>query len=266
MNVLIKHKLKRLIPPILLQWLNGQGRSTDSWGKLSVQSEGVGLPGGRTFHLRPTHADRDVFRQVFLDREYSIEGLARATKLNSLYRAAVRPLIIDAGANIGASAVWLALTYPNATVLAVEPERRNFECLVRNTKEFPSVVPIHAAISSRRGSLFLSDPGQGDWGFRTSSDAVDGSYEVPALTLDDLLDREPDASPFMFKIDIEGAEADLFESPSCKLATFPLIAIELHDWMLPGKANSRHFLRWHVDSNRDLLFKGENAFSITIDT
>ena len=33
-----------------------------------------------------------------------------------------RPLIVDAGANIGASAAFFAMTYPTAKIVAIEPE------------------------------------------------------------------------------------------------------------------------------------------------
>jgi hypothetical protein len=43
---------------------------------------------------------------------------------------------------------------------------------------------------------------------------------------------------------------------------FPLIIVELHDWMLPGAASSWNFLRSIADRGRDVVFIGENVYSI----
>jgi FkbM family methyltransferase len=178
------------------------------------------------------------------------------------YAACEKPLIIDAGANIGAASVWFALTYPKATIVAVEPDRDNFELLKRNTIGFPSVLPINAAIASETGTLYLSDPGQGAWAYRTASQPSERSYSVPAITIDDLMNRVEARTPFILKIDIEGAELDLFSQHTNHFDSFPIVAIELHDWMLPREANSRNFLKWHALKSRDFVFRGENAFSI----
>ena len=68
--------------------------------------------------------------------------------------------------------------------------------------------------------------------------------------------------PFLLKIDIEGAEADVFSQNTDCFDRFPLIIIELHDWMLPGQANSQAFLRWHAGLDRDFVLAGENVFSV----
>jgi len=262
MNPLLKHAIKELVPPFILQWMSGTGRDNDSWGRPTFSFVGARLPGGRKFHMRSSRADHEVFRQVFVDREYSFAGIALASELTEFYEACKDPLIIDAGANIGAASVWLALTYPKATIIAIEPDRENYELLKKNTKEFPLIIPINAAIASVSGSLYLTDTGQGAWAYRTTSQATANSYAVPSMTVEDVLARVPEKTPFVFKIDIEGAESEMFSNPSVKIDNFPMVAIELHDWMLPRQTNSRNFLRWHIEHNRDLVFRGENAFSI----
>lgn len=262
MNAFVKQTVKDLLPPMLLRWLRRRGTDDETWGRARFGFDGLLLPGGRKFHLRPSVSDREVCRQVFLDREYSLSGLARGAELAKFYAACDRPLIVDAGANIGAASVWFALTYPKATILAIVPDKGNYELLKRNTIGFPSVLPINAAIASTTGTLYLCDPGQGAWAYRTASQPSERSYSVPAMTIKDLLRDLVDQTPFIFKIDIEGAESDLFSHDSSHIDSFPIVTIELHDWMLPREANSRNFLRWHADRSRDFVFRGENAFSI----
>jgi len=262
MNIVLKHAIKDWIPPALLRWLTGARAAGEDWGRPSLGLDGIRLPGGNRFHLRPTVADQNVFRQVFLDREYTFREMARAGELYAAYGDSEAPLIIDAGANIGAASVWFALTFPKATIIAIEPDRGNYGLLQQNTERFANIIPVNAAIASTSGSLYLCDPGQGAWGYRTAAEPTAHSYSVPSMTVEEIMDKAPGRLPFILKIDIEGAESDLFQRPCARIDSFPLVTIELHDWMLPGQSNSRNFLRWHVEKNRDLVFRGENAFSI----
>jgi len=68
--------------------------------------------------------------------------------------------------------------------------------------------------------------------------------------------------PFIIKIDIEGFERELFAANTGWIDRFYLMAVELHDWMLPSQANSCAFLRAVSHFDRDFLFRGENVFSI----
>lgn len=261
MNIFLKHTIKQWIPPVMMRWWKEKGAGLYECGRPKLGVGGARLPGGKKFHMRPSVADREVFRQIFLDYEYSVAEFAQARNLSKFYESINDPLIVDAGANIGAASVWFALKYPRATVVAVEPDNDNFEMLKKNTLGFPKIHCINAAIASVAGTLYLSDPGQGAWAYRTAPSISDNSYGVPAITVESLLGDFQGKSPFIFKIDIEGAEAELFSHPSSIVNNFKLIGIELHDWMLPGVVNSRNFLKWHAEHNRDLVFRGENAFS-----
>jgi hypothetical protein len=74
--------------------------------------------------------------------------------------------------------------------------------------------------------------------------------------------RFNDTTPFIVKIDIEGFEENLFEKNTEWLDKFPLLIIELHDWMIPKSANSQNFLRCVSKLNRDFIYINENVFSI----
>ena len=194
-------------------------------------------------------------QQVFEDGDYELTRLSRYPEIQRYYDKCSSPLIIDAGANIGASAVWFAQAFPKATLTCIEPHPGNFELLQRNTAGL-KVLNIHGALASRPGTLRLFDPGGGEWAFRTGEGNGPSLGEVPAHTLADLVRDEP----FILKIDIEGGEADLFDSDA--FALFPVVIVELHDWMLPRLGTSRNFLRWHLAQNRDFVHFGENVFSL----
>lgn len=193
----------------------------------------------RRFEFRAeSSGDCGVVDQVFTHADYSLVGLRQMGAVLSYYRALLargaRPLVVDCGANIGASTVWFALSYPGCHVVAVEPERNNSALLAKNCAGLDCTV-IEGGISSSDGKMFLEDPGQGDWGFRLSPD--NGSYEVPTHSARALVRRFTDEgyAPLIFKSDIEGGEAVLFSQDTEWVDTFPVVIVELHDWMLPGK-------------------------------
>src|SRR5436309_569985 len=82
-------------------------------GKLSKKDDVVGynLKGLKhTVFLRSNTSDHSAFWQIFIDKqyEYPIEFIPNT--------------IIDCGANIGLTSVYYANKYPQATIIAVEPE------------------------------------------------------------------------------------------------------------------------------------------------
>lgn len=221
----------------------------------------------RVWH-RASRADREAIAQNLLHEQYrfpfSRGGVVEALERfhDSIIAAGKRPLIIDAGAHIGSSAIWFALRYPGASIIAVEPDPGNAALLRRNTSDF-GIEVWEAGLGSAPGTAAILDPGFGEWSYRTMPDAAGGVVKV--VTMEQLLEGKPASRfvPFICKLDIEGAEQDLFEAAGADaFSAFPLIIIELHDWMLPGQGSSRSFLRLHLSAGRDLLQRGENLFSV----
>ena len=219
----------------------------------------------REFFHRDTKADKGVMQQIFANQDYSFERLRRVSELHAIYEKCVQdgqtPLILDAGANIGASVVYWSLTFPRAHITAWEPESGNFEMLKLNSVGL-NVDLRFCAIGSVSGSMELIDPGEGEWGYRTvpgtsgKTVPVDGISTVVASKL------AAGYSPFIVKIDIEGGEDELFSRDTEWVDHFPVLIIELHDWLLPRSASSGNFLRCIAHRNRDFVHIGENIFSL----
>ena len=72
-------------------------------------------------------------------------------------------------------------------------------------------------------------------------------------------------TPYIAKIDIEGFEKDLFSKNTDWITLFPIIIIELHDWLMPREGSSNNFLRSIAQHDRDFLPFGENIISIAHD-
>jgi FkbM family methyltransferase len=214
-----------------------------------------------TLRLRPASTDIAIFAQIFLHAHYRTWGLARHPDIVAYYESCTNPLILDLGANIGLSALYFAKNWPKATIVGVEPDEENYALFRRNTAGQRNVAAIRAAIASRRGHAHIVNPGESAWGYRTAiDDRLTG--DLAAIPVTELLDRHCDCEPFICKIDIEGAEQELFSRNLEWVARFPIVMIELHDWMLPCSGSSANFLRAISAMDRDFILSGENIFSV----
>ena len=214
------------------------------------------------FRHRGTVADRKVIAQMFSAQHYSFARLRRGAELDARYAellgAGRRPLILDAGANIGASAMFFGMRFPGAHIVALEPAANNFELLSANVAGL-DVDARCAAIGARDGEAALLDPGEGEWGYRTAPGAGVAVHAASRLVAEKLA---AGYAPYIAKIDIEGGEAELFSRDTGWAERFAVLIIELHDWLLPRSGSARNFLRWAAGQDRDFVHIGENVFSI----
>ena len=178
--------------------------------------------------VRIPTTDLGVYKKVFIKKEYLF-----STKGNP-------ETIVDAGANIGLAALYFANRYPAARIIAIEPEESNFDLLVENTSLYPNIIPLKAALWHENARISLTDPGMGKWGFRTEAVNIDKSTSlnfresVTAITVDQLMKDYGLSKIDILKIDIEGAEKEVFSNTSKWITQVNSIIIELHDWMKQG--------------------------------
>jgi FkbM family methyltransferase len=242
--------------------------------KLFTQTVKAGNKERRVFY-RQNVADDAAIRQIFGRKEYDLIG-ARFPGGTSFSRyrdlidyaasmAPKRPLIVDAGANIGMASLYFAMTLPSPRILAIEPEASNVEVLTANLTD-PLAGPVldaqifHGALASSSGAGTLIDPGNGSQSFRA---VLGGDGQLPCVSINDIYaHRAPDTFPWIVKIDIEGAEAEVFSKNLEWIAETPLLIVELHDWLHPKKGTGTPFLRAIAALDRDFVYAGESVFSI----
>ncbi len=203
--------------------------------------------------------------QVFYNNDYELSRLTRWSDLkwqyDSILKKGLRPLIVDCGGNIGLATKYFSITFPEAKIYCIEPDAENIR-KARGNNTNNDVEFIEAAIGCAGSKGRLVDPGLGNWGYRVEYDE-EGTVEI--TTIGEIV-RGCEVygfAPFLVKIDIEGYENDLFSSNTEWVDLFPLLVVELHDWMLPGEANSRAFLSVISKLDRDFVFHGENVYSIS---
>ena len=172
--------------------------------------------------LRPGTTDGRVFRDVVRGGEYELVEMDRSPQT-----------IVDVGANIGITSIYFANRYPEARIIAVEPEASNYEILVRNAARYRSITPIRAAIWSRDGEVNIGldlDATEADkWGFHVR----DNGIPVRALTMRTLMREAGIGRIGLLKMDVEGDEHEIFQV-SDWMECVDALAIELHEDVKPG--------------------------------
>ena len=144
-------------------------------------------------------------------------------------------VVIDAGANIGTSAIWFARKFPNAKIVAVEPESENFDLLVKNVKTFENVIPLRAALGRELGKLKLLDRKTGPWGYSVCEESGDAELEeVDSVTVRSIMDKFGIERVCLLKMDIEGGEKDVLENSNQWIDNVDTMTVELHDRIVMG--------------------------------
>lgn len=147
--------------------------------------------------------------------------------------------IIDAGANIGMSALYFARAFPQARVIALEADQANYELCCANMKDsaLDKVTVLHQALWKEGAWLNLAaDFRDGRAWARSVVPTIEASrvhgQSVEGIDLNSLLTCYAPDGVDLLKIDIEGAENQVFESPEMVATWLPkirFIALEIHN-------------------------------------
>jgi FkbM family methyltransferase len=159
--------------------------------------------------------------------------MARLTDLaRSWRRAGNVPVIIDGGANVGYASLYFAAGFPDALVVAIEPDPASFALLRQNVGQFQNVRPVHGALWCDDGGVSIQHETSGSWATRTTTKG----HDVPSWRLETLVAQIPKARVLILKLDIEGAERQVCEASPDTIRAAPCVMIEPHDYLSPGGA------------------------------
>ena len=142
-------------------------------------------------------------------------------------------LIIDAGGYIGTAAMKLGAMFPASRVICIEPAAANLALLRDNAGALPNVAILEAALAATEGEVELRDAGSGEWGFSTVA-AGQPLARVAALTIETLLAHAGSDRIFILKLDVEGAEREIFAHAGAWMDKVDILVAELHEQLAPG--------------------------------
>jgi len=186
--------------------------------ELTITPPGADYP----VHLRLNTSDFCAYKDVLIcqEKQYDVGAMDFNPRT-----------IVDAGAHIGMASILFARKYPAAKIIAIEPEPKNFAALVRNTFRYSTITPIQAALWKEDGEVALGTSDAHPKGaFQV---AENGGERVRAITMRTLMSETGIDSIDLLKVDIEGAEKEVFETCAW-IKNVRVIAIELHDRIKPG--------------------------------
>lgn len=180
-----------------------------------------------SFKLRPGTTDFDTYEHVFALDQYRIPIDFEPS------------IIIDGGANIGMSAIYYARKYPSSKIISLEVSPTNCELLTHNTRDFKNVKVICKGVWNESGHLRIMDEGAGANAFMVERVDTPSENTIPATSLGDIMQQEGVDVLDIVKLDIEGAEREVFEKNyESWLPRTRLLIVELHDRMRPGSSRS----------------------------
>jgi FkbM family methyltransferase len=199
-------------------------RRSGSTEPMTLRSKHAAYP----LWCRPGTTDSKVFYQIFILREYAC--------LDDVRNPA---LIIDCGANVGYSSAYFLSRFPEAKLIAVEPDAENAKVLDRNLRPFGDRATIvRSAVWSHAAGLVIDQgAGEGAWAIRARECLPGEPASFHGTTVGALLEESGERSISLLKMDIEGAEAVVFSRDfQGWLSRTEAIVIELH-----GEENRRLF-------------------------
>jgi len=171
--------------------------------------------------------------------------------------------IVDIGAFIGISSAYLASSYPESKVLAVEPLQRNYDFLTANASLYGGqIVTKKCALMSQSGVTSVIESASRH-PYMPLFSPGDGARKAMALSPLELIQSTGFSEELgILKVDIEGGEADLFGSGSMDeiLERTRILMIETHDQFVPECTEAVE----QAAANSSLILLSNNPHSIRV--
>ncbi len=141
-------------------------------------------------------------------------------------------IILDIGANIGATSIFFALNYPNSTIFSFEPVSETYDILLKNTKLFNNIFCKKYAVTNNTGEqqIYIDQERLGRSSLIEKHRNMDISYseKTKTINLNNFIDENNISKIDILKIDCEGSEVEILDSIKNYLSKISLIYIEIH--------------------------------------
>lgn len=175
--------------------------------------------GGNRIFLRKKSVDQEVFDYVFKDKYHHPHiGLVSPT-----------PVILDLGANIGLTAVDYQLLYPGSTIYSYEMDIDNYELACKNCAPYKSIHLFNKAVWYEQGVFTYNKAVNADAYKLESIDKGSGTAcEVSTISINSIIEENKIKWVDFVKLDIEGAEYEIFQKDLSWLNKVGQTKIEVH--------------------------------------
>lgn len=210
-------------------------------------------PINQNVSLREVGSDILTFNEVLLAQVYK-------TVLSSLPECKT---VIDLGANIGLSSIFFAANYQSCRIFAVEPNPNTYKLLNVNLHKLINegrCTTLQAAVWGKERNLAVDRSRESEhysvFAAIEPADPNPVEAEIAGVTIKQIIERSGFDHIDLMKVDIEGAETELFKGDLNWLKRVRCIAIEFHE-------NSRETINFDAVMH-DYGFKIRNEDQHTI--
>jgi FkbM family methyltransferase len=206
--------------------------------------------------LRKGTSDAMTFHKVFGYKEYAIKQFEENPKV-----------IIDGGSNIGLFSIFMKNLYPDARIIAIEPDDDNFKIMQENFASYSGIEAIKAGLWNKSKLLKVHDKyNQGKWAMVVEETDNPQESNVSGISIDEIMLKYKLDRIDILKIDIETSEKYLFEENYQNwLPKVKMIIIEFHDWIVKGTAQPVLKAVNECFNKYSFYMKGENAIIVNED-
>lgn len=173
---------------------------------------------------------------------FTFRGRIDQGVLSHLYKEGVRIMdtspkpvrtILDCGANIGVETLRFRLHHPHAEIFSVEADPDNFALLAANCRNSGRINALHGAVWSKDTQLYVhKSPDSSPESSAVSKTTSECS--VPAYSIESLRMQRGWPNIDILKLDVEGAEHELFSGNTDWLEKVNCLIFEVPDSEKPG--------------------------------
>jgi FkbM family methyltransferase len=211
--------LKNVLPPIVFKiahQLKPQNPIKQSIVKLQAMpryEQGVSDLLGKPLRFVDSASLIFIYDEIFIKQIY---------KFNT---SNLSPYIVDGGANIGLSVIYFKSLYPDAKIIAFEPDTKVFNALKYNVKSFElsDIELVEKALWDSETTLRFYSEGADGGRIATEADTKE-IIQIPTVRLKKYLEKKVD----FLKLDIEGAEVAVLRDCKDVLTNVERIFVEYH--------------------------------------
>jgi|WetSurMetagenome_2_1015567.scaffolds.fasta_scaffold22388_4 FkbM family methyltransferase len=141
-----------------------------------------------------------------------------------------KPIIVDCGANIGLATIYFKRNFPDAEIIAFEPDPNIFEALKENVinQGFKDVDLKNEAVSNKDGMVYFFMEG-GHSGMIVHDKLNERVIPVKSIRLKSILQHFDELT--FLKIDIEGHERYLITDIADELKKVTFLFLEYHSFV-----------------------------------
>jgi FkbM family methyltransferase len=176
-------------------------------------------------------------------------------------------LIIDVGANIGATAIYFLYAFPNSKIQCYEPSLRNYYYLKKNTEYFDNITADAYGLYNKscEAKLYYGSSQSAQDSIIKSSETTEGYEFVKLVKVSEEIEKKNIKEISILKVDTEGCEVPILtEFLKFENIDIDFVYTEYHsenDKLTINELFSKRFTLFYSSPDRLLAYISKNLLT-----